>query len=107
MHINALQLPQLLRTNLRKNGVITVEQLTEHSQADLLVMHGLAELSVERIELALHSRGLALSARSRYPEAARERPYIALTSAAVEKFLRSEASYASQISGLFDRIRIH
>ena len=107
MHINALQLPALLRTNLRKNGVITVEQLTEHSQADLLVMRGLAELSVERIESALRSRGLALSSRSRYPAAAARRPYIPLTSAAVQKYLSSQASEIAQESALYDRIRIH
>jgi len=94
MHINFLPLPQLLKTTLRKNGVITVEHLTAHNRDDLLALMGVAELSVERIEAALMRCGLALSdditmvqdKAGRYVR--KERP---LTAAQVKGYLTSPA----------------
>ena len=98
--VDALGLPRMLATNLRKAGIRTTERLTALNADEVLGLFGVAEASLRRIETALDVRGLVLSdhptmvvARSGRREK-KERP---LTSAAVNGWLASVALLREQI----------
>jgi len=98
--VDALGLPRMLATNLRKAGIRTTERLTALNADEVLGLFGVAEASLRRIETALDMRGLVLSdhatmvvARSGRREK-KERP---LTSAAVNGWLASVALLREQI----------
>ena len=97
--MDALGLPRMLATNLRKAGIRTTEHLTALNADEVLGLFGVAEASLRQIETALDVRGLVLSDHATMVVARsgrREKKEQPLTSAAVNGWLASVALLREQ-----------